>query len=149
MHRLAILGQLEDALAELLGQGVAGAELRREVRKLRLLGEPAVPEQEDGFLKRGVAGEVVDRDANVLQDALLAVDERHASFRGRDSLKTLRKRAHCQSFSAPTCFIPMARAARVLSRPTGETTIERHVVGCNAADSFREVVSGKLPTMTA
>src|SRR5690606_33899490 len=67
----------------------------RELLQLVLAGEPAVPEQKDRFLEGRVPRQIVDRDADVLEDPLLAVDERHPRFSGNDPFQTLGKGTHC------------------------------------------------------
>src|SRR5690606_11625823 len=78
-----------DAFGHALGEPVAGAEVAGEGLEFGLLREALVPEEEDGLLEGRVPGERPDRDADVLEDALLAVDEGHLRLGSDDARQAL------------------------------------------------------------
>jgi hypothetical protein len=85
----ALVGRRSDALLHAGGQLVAVAEPCSNCVELGLGREALVPEEENGFLERGLGGELADRDPDVFEDALDAVDEADVGFGGDDALESL------------------------------------------------------------
>ena len=74
-HRRGVDGEaLEVVLERLVQRGVARQPLAEPV-ELGLVGQPAEDQEPGGLDEGGVLGELLDGDAAVAEDALLAVDE--------------------------------------------------------------------------
>ena len=75
MHRMRGARGLADHLPDRFGEVVLRAQLRGQLGKLRGVRQAAIPKEEYGFLKRGIACQGVDVVSDILQDALGAINK--------------------------------------------------------------------------
>lgn len=94
VHGLCILGHARDELLDVCGHVVASADALLKVFEFGWLWEATIPKEEDGFFERAAACELADGDADELEHAFLAVDERDFGFSSDDAFEAFGIRRH-------------------------------------------------------
>jgi hypothetical protein len=112
VHRTAGSDAAEK-IDDLLGQAALGHQFLAELIQFGLLGQPAVPEEEDNLFENGVVREGVNIVTAVAQDTQVSVDVANFRFARNDAFEP----SHCRFHGSPFSESIVCRGPRLNGAP--------------------------------